>query len=101
MATACATYFRAVDWATSPTSTCVVVAGADDAGEVLFRAALRTYRPHTVLRRLRPDDVGAAPLPPELAAMVSADAPRAYLCVGSACRAPVSTAAELRELLRS
>jgi hypothetical protein len=101
MATACATYFRAVDWATAPTAICVVVAGPDAPGDALFRAALATYRPRTVLRRLAPSDVAGADLPPELAAMVTAEAPRAYLCVGNACRAPVATAEAVRELLKS
>ena len=66
-----------------------------------FRTALGTYRPRTVLRRFAPDAVPAETLPPALAAMVSAEAPRAYVCAGQTCAAPVSEPDALAELLRT
>ncbi len=122
-----ATYFRAVDWATRPVTTVVVVGAEEDAAsDPLFRAALGVHRPRTVLRRLRAGeapagerrDAGAAieraeggaavapppeptALPPELRAMLSGDAPRAYVCVGRTCAAPVSDPAALDALLRT
>jgi uncharacterized protein YyaL (SSP411 family) len=39
-------------------------------------------------------------LPPELQAMITSDAPRAYLCAGRTCAAPVSDADALRQVLR-
>ncbi|MBI4409728.1 MAG: thioredoxin domain-containing protein [Gemmatimonadetes bacterium] len=101
LATAAATYVRAVDWATAPVSTVVIVGDdADPAARALFQTALRTYRPRTVLRRFRPGEVATRELPPELVAMASAQGPRAYLCVGQTCAAPVSEAGALEELLR-
>jgi len=100
--TAMATYVRAVDWATSPVTTVVVVgAKGDEGADALFRAALQTYRPRTVVRRFAPGAVQAEALPPALAAMVSGEAPRAYVCAGQTCAAPVSDAGELEELLRT
>jgi uncharacterized protein YyaL (SSP411 family) len=53
-----------------------------------------------VVRRLDPGDVGNVTLAPELAAMVTAQTPRAYVCAGQVCAAPVTTAAALAEALR-
>lgn len=100
--TAMATYVRAVDWATSPVTTVVVVgAEGDEGADALFRAALETYRPRMVLRRFAPGAVDAAALPPALSAMVSGEASRAYVCAGQTCAAPVGDAGELEELLRT
>jgi uncharacterized protein YyaL (SSP411 family) len=96
--TAAATYMRAVDWRTAPAST-VVVVSRDAADDDLWRAALRTYRPRTVLRRFVAGSVQKEALPPELQAMVTSDAPRAYVCAGRTCAAPVSDAAALTRLL--
>jgi uncharacterized protein YyaL (SSP411 family) len=101
MATSCATYFRALDWATSPVASCVVVAASRDAvGDALFRAALATPRPRLVVRRLEPGRLAEATLPPELAAMITGAAPRAYLCIGERCLQPVRQPDELAALLR-
>jgi uncharacterized protein YyaL (SSP411 family) len=102
MPTAVATYLRAVDWATSPVTTVVVVGeDGDEAAESLLGAALTIYRPRTVVRRFAPAAVSAEALPPPLRAMVSGEAPRAYLCAGQSCAAPVSRVDELVDLMRT
>ncbi|MEN8375981.1 MAG: DUF255 domain-containing protein [Gemmatimonadota bacterium] len=95
--TAMASWLRAADWASAPISTLVVVAEEADAD--LWRAALRTPRPRTVVRRLRPQDAGDAPLPEAMRAMIDGTAPRAYLCVGRTCAPPVSASQDLVELM--
>jgi uncharacterized protein YyaL (SSP411 family) len=99
--TAMATWLRAADWATGPVSTLVVVADAADAD--LWLAALETPRPRTVVRRVHAGDVdgSAHPLPEAVRAMVDGASPRAYLCVGRTCAAPVSEPDELRDLLKA
>jgi len=101
MITAAASYARAVGWATAPLTSVVVIAEPGDAaGETLFRAALGTYRPRTVLRRFAPGRVDADAVPPELRAMLTGAAPRAYVCAGQSCAAPVAEPDALRALLR-
>ena len=96
--TAAATYMRAVAWYSLPASTVVIVnESADD--DALWTTALRTYRPRTIPRRYIAGRVVTDDLPSELRAMVSSDAPRAYLCAGRSCAAPVSEAEALRKLL--
>jgi uncharacterized protein YyaL (SSP411 family) len=97
--TSAATYVRAVAWLSSPAST-VVVVNESPADDALFATALRTYRPRTVLRRFIAGSVATDELPPELRAMISSDAPRAYLCAGRSCAAPVRDDAALAQLLR-
>ncbi len=102
MPTAVATYVRAVDWATAPVSTVVVVGAAgDETADALLGTALATYRPRTVVRRFEPGAVPAAELPPALSAMVTGEAPRAYVCAGATCAAPVAEPDALAELLRT
>jgi uncharacterized protein YyaL (SSP411 family) len=102
MPTATATFVRAVSWATQPVTTVVVVAvPGDAAGEALFKAALETYHPRTVVRRFAPGGVRADELPPELHAMVGSAAPRAYVCTGQTCAAPIDNAPALAEHLRT
>ena len=97
--TAAATYMRAVSWSTSAESTLVV--GTQEAGDhPLWNAALQTYRPRTVVHRFAGGAVKKESLPEELQAMVTGDAPRAYLCAGHTCAAPVSDAAALTELMK-
>jgi uncharacterized protein YyaL (SSP411 family) len=99
---AAATYAKAVTWAVRPVTTVVVVDRADRPEESdLFRTALRTYRPRTVIRLLSPTDVEGASLPDELRAMVQSAYPRAYVCAGHTCAAPVDTVEALASLLRS
>ena len=97
--TAMATWLRAADWATGPVSTLVVVAEQADAE--LWLAGLATPRPRTVVRRVHAEDASEAELPEAVRAMLDGASPRAYLCVGRTCAAPVSDPAELEELLHS
>jgi uncharacterized protein YyaL (SSP411 family) len=96
--TAMATWLRAADWATGPVSTLVVV--AEEADAELWRVALETPRPRTAVRRVHADQGDAGPaLPEAIRAMLDGASPRAYLCVGRTCAAPVEDPAELRELI--
>ena len=97
--TAAATYVRAVAWYVGPASTVVVVNKAADDG-ALWRTALATYRPRTLARRYFAGAVATDELPPELRAMVSSEAPRAYVCAGHSCAAPVTDDEALQRLLR-
>ncbi|HUF14055.1 MAG TPA: thioredoxin domain-containing protein [Longimicrobiales bacterium] len=97
LGTMVATWARAVAWIVAPASTLVVV---DDTRGELWRAARAAHRPRTVLRRFEPAAVEPGRLPEALRAMVTGDAPRAYLCAGAVCAAPVATASELLPLLR-
>jgi uncharacterized protein YyaL (SSP411 family) len=97
--TSAATYVRAVAWATGVVTTAVVVnKSADDVA--LWNTTLRTYRPRTVVRRFIAGNVVTEQLPPELRAMVTSEAPRAYVCAGRTCAAPVNDDDALRQLLR-
>jgi uncharacterized protein YyaL (SSP411 family) len=100
LASSAATYIKAVSWATNPATTVVIVGAPDSAGELL-RAALRTYRPRTVVRRIDPDENDDMTLPPELRAMITADSPRAYVCAGNVCAAPVDDPGALVHILRT
>jgi uncharacterized protein YyaL (SSP411 family) len=98
--TSASTYVAAVARATLPVTRVVVVAAPDDpAGESLLNAALRTYRPRTSVVRIAPG-ADTAGLPDELVAMIGAAAPRAYVCAGRTCAAPVSDPAALTALMR-
>lgn len=101
LTSAMATYARAVDWATGPVTTIVVVGDEGDAGtDALFEAALRTYRPRSVLRRFESGAVPEGELPPALAAMLTGRTPRAYVCAERTCAEPVAESDALVELLR-
>jgi uncharacterized protein YyaL (SSP411 family) len=96
-----ATWMKALAWAVRPVTSVVVVDGARSAAESeLFGAALRTYRPRTTVRWLHNADEVSDALPPELKAMITGDSPRAYLCAGHVCAAPVQNAEDLTLLLR-
>src|SRR5690606_24627893 len=97
---AAATYVWAASWATLPVTAVVVVGAPGDAGaDALARAALASPRPRTVVRRLAPDAVGREALPPALAAMVTGEAPRAYVCAGETCAPPVAKVEELAAVM--
>jgi uncharacterized protein YyaL (SSP411 family) len=98
---AAATYVRAIAWATLPHTTVVVVGADGPDDDPLLHAALRVYRPRTIVRWLPAGAVTPGELPVELQAMVTGDAPRAYVCVGQTCRAPISQPGPLVDALRS
>jgi uncharacterized protein YyaL (SSP411 family) len=54
-----------------------------------------------VVRWLEPGAVEAATLPDAIRAMLTGEAPRAYVCTGTACAEPVSDPDGLRETLRT
>ena len=99
LATSAATYVRAVDWFTAPTTSVVVVGTAAPAEDALWRTVLEVYRPRTVIRYFRAGEVASAQLAPALRALVGATAPRAYVCAGQSCAAPVDDSDALRDLL--
>lgn len=95
-----ASYSRAVDWATSPVTHVSVIAPAGEPdGEALLRSALWVYRPRMVVRRYEPGTEKDY-LPAEVVSALDGKAPRAYVCVGSTCAAPVTAPEELERLLR-
>jgi uncharacterized protein len=102
MPTALATYLRALDWAVQgPTSVAVVAKRSDARGRELLAAALGHYRPRTVVRLVGPDEAQDAALPAEIRAMLTGEAPRAYVCAGRSCAPPVAEPAALTNLLRA
>lgn len=93
-----AALIRAIDWAVMPVTHVVIVGGADEGTVALGLTARRVYRPRKVITRLAP----GAPtehLPEHLHAMVGGSAPRAYVCSGLQCAAPVETAEALAHTL--
>jgi uncharacterized protein len=99
LASSAATYMKALSWHVRPVSSLVVVE-AEPRGPLL-QEALSTYRPRLTVRRLEPGGEPGAGTPPEIVAMLTGDAPRAYLCVGRSCSAPIAEQAALRAALRS
>src|SRR5690606_1489221 len=96
-----ATYTKALSWHALPVTTVVIVGDAAGNARELLDTALRSYRPRTVVRCIDPAALDPRSLPEELRAMVTADAPRAYLCAGRTCAAPTDSAAQLLDLLRT
>ena len=93
-----AALIRAIDWAVMPATHVVIVGAEDERTAALVQTARRIHRPRKVITRLAPD----APtdhLPEHLRAMVDGSAPRAYVCAGLQCAAPVETAEELAHTL--
>lgn len=101
LSTSAATYVRALDWFTKDTTSVVVVGKGAAAQDVMFQEAARAYRPRMVLRYFESGSIDAERLPVELRAMVTSDAPRAYVCAGRSCAAPVDNAEALRELIQT
>lgn len=101
MGSGAATWLKALAWAVRPVTTIVVVDDAAPASSDLFQTALRTYRPRITVRYFTPGAVDPAALPQELAAMVGAEAPRAYVCAGRVCAAPTHEPAVLADTLRA
>lgn len=94
-----ATWLLAADWLVhDPAHLVVVGAPGDREAEAMHRAALAAWMPRKVVRRLHPGAPGAG-LPEALRAMLTGEAPRGYLCVGTRCRPPAGTAAAWAERL--
>jgi uncharacterized protein YyaL (SSP411 family) len=95
-----AALLRAVDWAVMPPTHIAVVGGDDARTDALHRAALATYRPRKVVRRL-PRDADSAGLPTPLAAMLDGTSPCAYVCAGTQCAPPVDDPERLADTIAS
>ena len=93
-----ASLLLAADRLLNPATYVVVVAGNDDAGRGLRQTARAGWAPRRVLTLRAPDDDPAG-LPDPVRAMLTGAHPRAYVCVGTACRAPAGTPLELHEAL--
>ncbi len=89
------------DWAHGPTAHVVVVARDDEPGRALRRAARVGFRPRKVVTLLDPDATTSATVPEAVRAMLDGANPRAYVCVGPECRAPVTSSEELLEALNT
>jgi uncharacterized protein YyaL (SSP411 family) len=96
-----ATWVKALGWTVTPVTSVVIVDDADATHSRLLRSALAVYRPRTTIRYFSPATVRPESLPPDLRAMVTADAPRGYLCAGQVCAAPVTDPAQLIETMRT
>jgi uncharacterized protein YyaL (SSP411 family) len=96
-----ATLLRGLDWFLNPAAHIVVVGDPKDSVTMSLRRTARiTYRPRKVITLLET----SAPrprLPATLRAMIDGKAPRAYLCVGTRCAAPVETEDALRGTLET
>ena len=76
----------------------VVIEGKGPAAEALVRAARRSWHPNAFVFAGRP--LPPFSLPSELGASGGSDAPRALVCFGSRCLAPVTDPSKLAPLLR-
>ena len=93
-----ATFLLAMTWALEPVTHLVIVGEGEEA-ERMHRRALRTFIPRKVIQWLHRPTGPLAHLPPHLAAMVDATAPRAYVCRGETCSAPASDDTQWTERL--
>jgi uncharacterized protein YyaL (SSP411 family) len=96
-----ASYLLAVDWHLSPATHLVIVGEPGDAvADRMHADALATFVPRRVIRRLASSVTPSWPLPPAMAGMLAVgQAPRAYACTGTSCRAPAATAEDWRATL--
>jgi len=92
------TLLRGVDWAVMPPTHVVIVGDRDERTDALHRTALTVYRPRKVVRRLAPD-APAIGLPAPMAAMLDGTSPRAYVCAGTQCAAPLAEPDQLATTL--
>jgi uncharacterized protein YyaL (SSP411 family) len=92
----------ALDWAVhSPAELVIVGAPGDAEADRMHQRALATFLPRRVVRRLAPGDVDPASLPEAMRGMLAAGPEaRAYACIGTSCRPPVTTDAAWKDLLR-
>jgi uncharacterized protein YyaL (SSP411 family) len=95
-----AAWCLAADWLLNEPVHLVIAGEEGDAlaGE-MHHAALRSAVPRRVIRRLRSGDDPRS-LPVELAAMITREGPRGYVCIGTRCLAPAGTIEGWRERLR-
>ena len=82
----------------------VVIAGkaADPRTRMLWRGALRAFRPGKIVAAYDPDVIDVAAVPAPVAAMLRQTAgaePRGYVCSGTVCSLPQADAERLRELV--
>ncbi|MGH7500743.1 MAG: thioredoxin domain-containing protein [Longimicrobiales bacterium] len=101
MGSGAATWMKALAWAVRPITHVAVVDNAPAQSSELLRTALRSARPRVSVRHLSPGHADPATLPPELVAMIGAEAPRAYVCAGSTCAAPAESPDALEDTLRT
>ncbi|MBK7715208.1 MAG: thioredoxin domain-containing protein [Gemmatimonadetes bacterium] len=99
-----ATLLLALDWAVQPAAHLVIVAGegpeAEALADAMHRAALATWVPRRVVRRVRPRGLDPAATPPALRAMLAAGGgTRGYACVGATCQRPATDLAGWRAAL--
>ena len=93
-----ATMLRAADWALNPTCHIVIV-GSENARPLVAKAR-QVYRPRKVITWLT-EGANTDHLPDAMKAMMDGAAPRAYVCCGNACAAPVGTPEELATTIRT
>lgn len=98
-----AAYFHALDVFLNPPPHIVVIGDKNNSRTIELReAALRTYRPNTVVQFYDPKVSSAAKLPSVVASMIaSADQPVAYVCTSFVCAPPAYDAATLAKTLKS
>lgn len=101
-----ASYALSVEFYLRPPLQAVIVGPPDDPRTAsLQQAALTTYRPWKVLRRLDPTTVKDMPLPEVLRGMIRqaeiGRGPLAFICAGSTCAAPTEDPKKVAELVRA
>jgi uncharacterized protein YyaL (SSP411 family) len=97
-----ATYLLGLDWHLNPVTHIVVVGNPHDpAVQSMHRAALAAFVPRRAIQLLSPDSAGRRQLPAALRAMLTAEAPRGYLCTGTACSAPAADLVSWQTALES
>jgi uncharacterized protein YyaL (SSP411 family) len=96
-----ATFLLALDWQLNPPTHLVIVGPeGDPLANALHHRALATFLPRKIVKRLTASD--NVSLTPALAAMIGAGGEtRAYACVGTTCRVPVTADREWAALLAS
>jgi hypothetical protein len=88
-----ATFLAAVDWTVHPATHLVIVEGREPVVAAdMHRLALKTFLPRRVVWRVHEGHFGDRFLPAAVSAMMQVgQGTRAYACVGTSCRPPVST----------
>ncbi|MEP7327130.1 MAG: thioredoxin domain-containing protein [Gemmatimonadota bacterium] len=96
-----ATFLIAMDWTLRPPAHFVIVGPAGDPeAERMHRRALGTFLPRRVVLRVTPESLATTALPPAVRGMIdNAPGSRAYACVGTSCRVPVTNDTEWKATL--